>query len=89
MDWLTLVQQVAFPIVATCALSVVVYKIAFIFYTDVYAPQQKRHLELVDKLEKALDRLCESQEQVVVLIEKVMNKLEDHEERLSKIEQKV
>lgn len=89
MDWLTLIQQVAFPIVATCALSVVVYKIAYLFYFDVYVPQNKKHYELVDKLEKSLDRICESQDKVVTLIDKVMDKLEEHEERISKIEQKV
>lgn len=89
MDWSELIKTVGFPIVSTVALAVVVYKIAHIFYFDVYAPQQKKHYELVDKLEKSLDRICESQDKVVELIDRVMDKLEEHEERISKIEQKV
>ena len=89
MDWLTLIQQVAFPIVSTVALAVVVYKIAYVFYFDVYAPQQKKHYELVDKLEKSLDRIVESQDKVVELIDRVMDKLDEHDSRISKLEQKV
>lgn len=89
MDWQNLLQTVGFPIVSTVALAVVVYKIAYVFYFDVYAPQQKKHYELVDKLEKSLDRIVESQDKVVELIDKVMDKLEEHESRISKIEQKV
>jgi len=89
MDWHNLIQTVGFPIVSTVALAVVVYKIANIFYIDVYAPQQKKHYDLVDKLEKSLDRICDSQDKVVTLIDRVMDKLEEHEERISKIEQKV
>lgn len=89
MDWHNLIQTVGFPIVSTVALAVVVYKIANIFYFDVYAPQQKKHYELVDKLEKSLDRICDSQDKVVTLIDRVMDKLEEHEERISRIEQKV
>jgi hypothetical protein len=89
MDWHNLIQTVGFPIVSTVALAVVVYKIANIFYFDVYAPQQKKHYDLVDKLEKSLDRICDSQDKVVTLIDRVMDKLEEHEERISKIEQKV
>lgn len=89
MDWHNLIQTVGFPIVSTVGLAVVVYKIANIFYFDVYAPQQKKHFDLVDKLEKSLDRICDSQDKVVTLIDKVMDKLEEHEHRISKIEQKV
>jgi hypothetical protein len=89
MDWHNLIQTVGFPIVSTVALAVVVYRIANIFYFDVYAPQQKKHYDLVDKLEKSLDRICDSQDKVVTLIDRVMDKLEEHEERISKIEQKV
>jgi hypothetical protein len=89
MDWHNLIQTVGFPIVSTVALAVVVYKIANIFYFDVSAPQQKKHYDLVDKLEKSLDRICDSQDKVVTLIDRVMDKLEEHEERISKIEQKV
>jgi hypothetical protein len=89
MDWHNLIQTVGFPIVSTIALAIVVYKIANIFYWEIYAPQQKKHFELVDKLEKSLDRLVASQDKVVELIDKVMDKLEEHENRISKIEQKV
>jgi len=89
MDWHNLIQTVGFPIVSTVALAVVVYKIANIFYFEIYAPQQKKHYDLVDKLEKSLDRICDSQDKVVTLIDRVMDKLEEHEERISRIEQKV
>lgn len=89
MDWQNLLQTVGFPIVSTVALAVVVYKIAYIFYFDVYAPQQKKHMELVDKLEKSLDRIVESQDKVVELIDRVMDKLDEHDSRISKLEQKV
>lgn len=89
MDWMHLIQNVAFPVVSTVALSVVVYKIANIFYQEVYRPQQQKHLELVTKLEISLDKLVESQDKIVTLIDKVMDKLEEHENRISRIEQKV
>lgn len=89
MDWIELLKTVGFPIVSTVALAVVVYRIAFIFYAEVYTPTQKKHYELVDKLEKSLDRIVESQDKVVELIDRVMDKLEEHESRISKIEQKV
>lgn len=89
MDWQNLIQTVGFPIVSTVALSVVVYKIAYVFYFEVYAPQQKKHLELVDKLEKSLDRIVESQDKVTELIDRVLDKLDEHDSRITKLEQKV
>jgi hypothetical protein len=89
MDWQNLIQTVGFPIVSTVALAVVVYKIAHIFYFDVYAPQQKRHYELVEKLEKSLDRIVESQDKVVELIDRVLAELDEHDSRIRKLEQKV
>lgn len=89
MDWHNLIQTVGFPIVSTVALAVVVYKIASIFYFDVYAPQQKKHYELVDKLEKSLDRIVESQDKVVELIDRVLDKLDEHDSRITRLEQKV
>ena len=89
MDWSELIKTVGFPIVSTVALAVVVYKVANAFFSEVYMPQQKKHYELVDKLETSLDRIVESQDKVVELIDRVMDKLEEHEDRISKIEQKV
>jgi hypothetical protein len=89
MDWMHLIQNVAFPVVSTVALAIVVYKIANIFYQEVYRPQQQKHLELVTKLEISLDKLVESQDKIVTLIDKVMDKLEEHENRIIRIEQKV
>jgi hypothetical protein len=86
MDWQNLIQNVAFPIVATCALAYVVYKIATIFFEQVYKPTQEKHMKLVDKLEVSLDKLVESQDKLILLIDKVMDKLHDHEQRISKIE---
>jgi hypothetical protein len=89
MDWMHLIQNVAFPVVSTVALAVVVYKIANIFYQEVYRPQQTKHLELVAKLEISLDKLVESQDRLVLMIDKVMDKLEEHEHRISSIEKRV
>jgi hypothetical protein len=89
MDWMHLIQNVAFPVVSTVALAVVVYKIANIFYQEVYRPQQQKHFELVAKLEISLDKLVQSQDRLVLMIDKVMDKLDEHESRISRIEQKV
>lgn len=89
MNWESLLHNLAFPVVTTCALSVVVWKIANIFYTELYTPMQRKHMELVDKLEQSLERLCDSQQQVTELIQRVMSRLEDHEARLNRIEEKV
>jgi hypothetical protein len=89
MDWQNLIQTVGFPIVSTVALAVVVYKIAHIFYFDVYAPQQKKHYELVEKLEESLDKIVESQDRVIELIDRVMTELDEHDSRIRKLEQKV
>ena len=86
MDWMHLVQNVAFPIVSSVALAFVVYKIATIFFVQVYQPTQMKHMQLVDKLEQSLDKLVESQDKLIKLIDSVMDKLEDHERRINKIE---
>ena len=89
MDWQSLIQNTAFPIVSTVALAYVVYRIANIFYTEIYAPQQKKHYELIEKLEVSLDRICETQDRITLLIDKVLDKLNEHERRISKIEEKI
>jgi hypothetical protein len=45
-----------------------------------------KHMQLVDKLEQSLDKLVESQDKLIKLIDSVMDKLEDHERRINKIE---
>lgn len=86
IDWMHLLQNVAFPVVSCVALAFVVYKIANAFFTSVYLPTQQKHMQLVDKLEQSLDKLVESQDRLIELIDKVMDKLKDHEQRISKIE---
>jgi len=86
MDWQNLIQNVAFPVVSCVALAYVVYKIATIFFEQVYKPTQEKHMKLVDKLEISLDKLVESQDKLIQLIDKCMDKLHDHEQRINKIE---
>ena len=56
------------------------------FFEQVYKPTQEKHMRLVDKLEISLDKLVESQDKLIELIDKCMDKLHDHEQRISKIE---
>lgn len=96
MDWIQVFQQLGFPVAATLCLGFVLMKVTIFFGEKIYLPLQEKHFSLVRKLESSLDTvnnaqmdLVLNQKQIVVLIEKLTNKIDELENRLDKAEVKV
>lgn len=96
MDWVSLFQQLGFPVAATLCLGFVLMKVTIFFGEKIYLPLQEKHFSLVKKLESSLDTvnnaqmdLVLNQKQIVLLIEKLTNKINELENRLDKAEVKV
>ena len=85
MDWQSLIQSTVFPITATCALAYVVRQIGIYFVEKVYEPTQKRHDQLVAKLESTLDTLQNSQMDLVTNMTRMVATMNNLETRLNNV----
>lgn len=85
MDWLTVVQQLGFPIAATCALAYAVLKITIFFGEKIYLPLQEKHFTLVYKLESSLDTVNNAQLDLVNNMNKLVVSITQLESKMSAV----
>lgn len=96
MDWVSIFQQLGFPVAATLCLGYVLMRVTIFFGEKIYLPLQEKHFELVKKLELSLDiinaaqkDLVASQKNIVDLISKLSNTVDELENRIKSVEVKV
>lgn len=92
MDWITVIQQLGFPVAATIALAWCILKITIFFGEKIYIPLQEKHFTLVNKLESSLDTVNNSQLDLVNAMNKLLNsiiKMEDKVTEVSDVQLKI
>lgn len=85
MDWLTITQQLGFPVAATFALAWVLLRITVFFGDKIYLPLQEKHFLLVAKLENSLDIVSKTQTELAGHFGKMAAIQEKFEEKLTDI----
>ena len=85
MDWITVFQQLGFPVAATISLGYCILKITIFFGEKIYLPLQDKHFLLVNKLETSLDTVNTAQLALVQNMNKLVTSINQLETKMSAV----